>query len=156
MVKKGIYLLISIITIGFSLINNSDNIKIDYKNIEVVKSSNDYTINETSTGIEYNVELNIPGDYYEFRVDMVNDSNKDVRINDLNNNTLTTNQKKLLDYKVLYLDNTPIKVNDIIKSNSKNTIKIIIYYKEEIEVEDLPTKDLLINLNLDVNIMPID
>ena len=156
MVKKGIYLLISIITIGFSFINNSDNIKVDYKNIEVVKSSNNYTINETNTGIEYNVELNMPGDYYEFRLDLVNDSTKDIRINEISNNTLTTKQQKILDYKVLYLDNTPIKVNDIIKSNSKKTIKIIIYYKEDIEVEDLPTKDLLINLNLDVNIMPID
>ncbi|MDO4996821.1 MAG: hypothetical protein Q4E69_06540, partial [Bacilli bacterium] len=109
-----------------------------------------------NTGIEYNVELNIPGDYYEFRVDLVNDSTKDIRINEISNNTLTTKQQKILDYKVLYLDNTPIKVNDIIKSNSKKTIKIIIYYKEDIEVEDLPTKDLLINLNLDVNIMPID
>lgn len=157
MLKKSIYILISIITIGFSLINNSsNNIKVDYKNIKVVESSNDYTINETSNGIEYNVDLNTPGDYYEFTLDLVNDSNKNIRINEINNNTLTEKQKRYLDYKVLYIDNTPLRINDVIESNTKKTIKVIIYFKEDLEVEDLPTKEEIINLNLDVNIMPID
>lgn len=157
MLKKGIYLLISIITIGFSFINNtSSNLLVDYKNIEVVKSSNDFIINQTSEGIEYNVSLNTHGDYYEFNVDLVNGSNTNVRISEINNNTLTDRQKEFLDYKILYLDNSPIKVNDIIESNSKRTIKIIIYFKEDIESYNLPDKDEVIFLNLDVNIMPID
>lgn len=157
MLKKGIYPLISIITIGFSFINNtSSNLLVDYKNIEVVKSSNDFIINQTSEGIEYNVSLNTPGDYYEFNVDLVNGSNTNVRISEINNNTLTDRQKEFLDYKILYLDKRPIKVNDIIESNSKRTIKIIIYFKEDIERYNLPDKDEVIFLNLDVNIMPID
>lgn len=157
MIKKSLYLIIFIITIVFFIINNNTNtINIKYENLKVIESSNNINIEETKNGLDYNIVFNTPGEYYLLNFDLVNDSNIDVRINSINNDSLTDRQKKYLEYSIYYDDGRIVKENDIIKAKSKKVLKIAIYFKEDIEIEDLPENNEVVNLNLDVNIMPTD
>lgn len=157
MIKKSLYLIIFIITIVFFIINNNTNtINIKYENLKVIESRNNINIEETKNGLDYNIVFNTPGEYYLLNFDLVNDSNIDVRINSINNDSLTDRQKKYLEYSIYYDDGRIVKENDIIKAKSKKVLKIAIYFKEDIEIEDLPENNEVVNLNLDVNIMPTD
>lgn len=96
MIKKSLYLIIFIITIVFFIINNNTNtINIKYENLKVIESSNNINIEETKNGLDYNIVFNTPGEYYLLNFDLVNDSNIDVRINSINNDSLTDRQKSI-------------------------------------------------------------
>ena len=161
-------LLVALITIGFgnfnmkdsltSITNFNKSVSIPYENVEITKMSNEdnFSIENTKEGINYNLVLEKPGDYYEFTLDMVNNANYDVKITNLNLGNLTEKQKRYLEYKVTYLNGEIIKPNDIIKANSKITLKVSIYFKEDITAADLPTGEDTFDLGLDMNLEKAD
>ncbi|MBR4618206.1 MAG: hypothetical protein IKO49_02765 [Bacilli bacterium] len=124
-------------------------LQIEYTNIK--SNSNKGTVTyDSETGLNFNAKLEIPGDYYEFTVDLVNTGSKDAQIEKVEITQLTDEQKRYLSYTVTYEDNSQINVGDIIKSKDKKTIKVRLEYKYDITIEDLPTKDEKFNPSFNI------
>lgn len=117
---------------------------ITYNNVRQINNTsntNNENIKNTDTDINLNTELEKPGDYTEFLVDITNNSNKDAKIDSIIKEGLTERQKKYLDYTIKYLNDEEIKVGDIFNAGETKTAKVKVEYLKNINSEDLPTSD---------------
>ena len=133
-----------------STTKQSTGLDIRYENLEVLTESN-VNVELNDLGITFDSHLQVPGDYFEFTVDMVNYSDMDAKIDDIEKSILSADEKRFLEYKVSYLDGSDIEVNQVLKAKEIKTIKVRLDYKYDITAEDLPTKDYNTNLFFNVN-----
>ena len=170
--KLFIVLLLLIITVGFATLSTNLNINgtskinnstwdIHFENIQI--NSNSVTIDPNddtqhaaivdandNTLVTYSVLLNIPGDFYEFNVDVTNAGSIDgmiesitstLKINNADPITIADDKSNLpayLDYSVTYSDDTKIEPNHELKSGSTETYKVRVEFKRDINNSDLP------------------
>ena len=165
MKKKGFVALI-VIAILFSVTTvyayKKDLIKINdgkmsvfditYNNVRKVEG-NGSVDTKTDTDINLNTELDTPGDYTEFLVDITNNSNKNAKIETIEKTGLTEQQKKYLDYNITYLDGTEVKVGDIFDAGETKTAKVRVEYLTNISIEDLPTSDENVKYNFNISMV---
>ncbi|MBR2827909.1 MAG: hypothetical protein IKE70_01585, partial [Bacilli bacterium] len=96
--KFALVILLLMVTVGYALLSTNvklkgtskikdarwdihlDNIKVKEKSVGAEKEA---TIDETKLGVEYEVNLDTPGDFYEFNVDIVNDGTIDAMIDSI-------------------------------------------------------------------------
>ena len=115
-----------------------------------VTASTPATIDNNYTIINYGVILSRPGDYYEFTVDIKNDGSVSGKVNTSTLSGLTADAEKVIDYSIKYIDETPVSINDIIMPNTKKTIKVRIYYKKDIENDEIPSSNLNLSLTYSI------
>lgn len=127
-----------------------EQLNIKYSNIKIEKSQKN-NISLKDDNIYFNCYLSKPGEYFEFTVDIENNSNYNARIENIEKTSLSTNENKYLNYIVKYIDNSTIKIGDHLLTNQKVTVKIRVEYKLDIEKQDLPQKDQDINLFFNLN-----
>ena len=137
----GYLLIISILVICYLLITNFfmkiNNQKLDtsymwninYDNLNTLDGSKEASLKLDQNNLSLEVTFENEEEYYEFSVDIVNRGVYDAQINDIK--LLVDNPKNILVYKLTYDDGTEIKTNDIIKSNDKKTIKLLIDYPKQ-------------------------
>jgi hypothetical protein len=129
---------------------------IHFANVQIatgsVTATTPATINPSdNTKINYAVLLNKPGDYYEFTVDMVNSGTLPGKVTLVELNGITSSLGDVIDYSIVYTNNNnPVAVDDILNAESLKNIKVRVYYKEDIEEDDLISSDT--NLSLVLNI----
>ena len=63
---------------------------------------NKFNATAPNTEITYSINLELPGEYYDFTVDVVNKGTMDAKVSEVNNNQLTEEQQKYLSYQVTY------------------------------------------------------
>ena len=102
-----------------------------YQNMKILDGSNDGKTKESKDGIELEVTLKEPKEFYEATFEIENYGSLDAYISKINKNITSTDN--ILTCKITYLDGKEIKKGDKIKSNSKQTIKIRIDYPEQKE-----------------------
>ena len=90
-----------------------------------------------TTEVTFTSSLPLPGDFYEFTVNVVNGGSINAMLSEATNTTLTTDQQKYLDYTVTYADGSAIAVNDAIHAGKSVTLKIRVEYKKNISASDL-------------------
>lgn len=134
-------------------INNKNKWNLYFENINITEGSvnaiTEPTITDSSkTEITYSVNLNVPGDFYEFTVDVKNDGTLDAMVSEINGNQLTETQKKFLLFEVTYLDGTEVKQNDKLKSGKTETLRIRLEFKKDITAEDLPSETATLTLSV--------
>ena len=107
------------------------------------------TIDSTQTKITFSLKLTTPGQFYEISTDVVNSGTIDAMLSTISNN-LTTSQKKYLEYSVKYIDGASMNTKDYLKKDTKQRIKIKIYFKKDITAADLQatTSSISIAINL--------
>ena len=145
------FMVFSIFTISNAANNTSWNLY--FENIEIsdgsVTAISEPTITDSSKSeITYSVNLNTPGEFYEFTVDVKNAGTLDAMVSEINGNQLTEKQKKFLLYEVKYLDGTEIKKYDKLKAGSTETLRIRLEFKKDITAEDLPTEATTLTLSI--------
>ena len=131
-----------------------DNITITNGSVEINESTGDSaaTINPNdNTEVIYSVTLNKPGDFYEFLVDVKNfgtvdgmigliastiQIGEDSPISILDDNS---NLPSYLDYNITYSDDVKIEPNHELKAGEKETYKVRLEFKTDLEPSDLPT-----------------
>lgn len=115
-------------------------------------------ISEDKLSIDYQVTLNKPGDEYYFTADVVNNGTMDVMLNSYEITGLSDEQKKFITATVTYSDGTEFKQYDLLEKNGgKDTLKIYVKYRTDIEVEDLPSSgDSEFRLNLTATYLMAD
>lgn len=101
-----------------------------YDNIEY--SDNVIFNSVDGTNLDYNAELNMPGDYYELSFDIMNSTKYDVEITDY-----TYNQgDKYIGYELTYEDGKEVKNGDVIKKGHSKRLKYKVVYKNYIDEEN--------------------
>ena len=174
--NKSFYLILILIlfigvTIGYAVINSTlningkssiskntwdvyfDNINVGFGSVEAVKTS----VVENSTTVDFEVALNLPGDFYEFTVDVVNDGTIDAMIESINKTPdLTSVQQKYLNYTVTYENGKEIFSKQLVNKESFVRLKVRVEYKSDITASDLPTVSETLNLGFNINYVQAD
>ena len=167
--KKTMLLLLILlaISIGFALlsttlkINGTASVKgntwdIHWENVvpnaQSTVQAQTPTISNNGTTVTYDVELSLPGDYYEFTVDAKNDGSVNGKINDIrhtvkevtivnNEEVETTTTLPSYIHATIYYDGTTTAptIGDILEADKKKTYKVRIEYDSLSET--LPEED---------------
>lgn len=158
----GLFVLLFVlaaVTIGYSYlsatleINGTSKIKasewdVHFNNIQVtgdsVTATTDPTISANGLNISYAVELQNPGDFYEFTVDVVNGGSVNAALADFPVlGGVTDEQDVYTNFTFTHVDGTPITDLDdeIIAANETKTYTVRVEYDREIDTDQLPDSE---------------
>ena len=99
----------------------------------------------------------MPGDFYEFTIDVVNDGSIDAMIDGVSKTpTLTTEQAKYLNYIVEYQNGESINTKQLVSKESFVRLKVRVEFRKDITASDLPTTSETLNLAFTVNYVQSD
>ena len=168
--KSFIFLLILCLGLGFAYLSTQLNIvgnttvsgnkwSVYFNRVDITSGSVQATveptvIGTTTTYLEYTVNLDKPGDFYEFTVEAKNDGTIDAMIDSIAMTTLETNVAKYVNYMATYLDGEELQQKDVLAAKTSTTYKIRVEYKEDIEATDLDESDTDLTLTFGVNYVP--
>ena len=160
--KIMLYLMVILgVTIGFALLSttlfingtasiksNTWNIHWDDTSVSVSQGSvsasapSVTTTTSTKDTVSFDVEFEMPGDFYEFEIDAINEGSVDGALQ-LSQNWITyksngsaTTLPSYMDFKVVYDDNTTPANGDVLTYGTSQTYKIRVEFKSG--VEELP------------------
>ena len=116
--------------------------------------------------VSYSANLNTPGDYYEFSVDVKNGGTIDGMVSEIVSqmkiddgeftNVSPSRIPRYLTYTVTESDGSSIIERRALDAGSKRTYKVRIEYKKDIREEDLPTTDKNLQFKFIVNYVQKD
>ena len=174
-------ILIIFISLGFALLRadlkivgiykvNQANWDIHFDNLQVTEGSvslsegdSAATINPTATtSVNYSITLKKPGQYYEFTVDVVNNSSFDANVETVTstlNGVEITSENPLpnyLYYSVSYEDGAKIRERQLLAKNTRDTYKVRIEFYEDINQNDLPASLQTLSLSFQVTYVQSD
>ena len=111
-------------------------------------SANAPQISGTST-LSFDVDLNIPGEFYEFTVDVVNEGSIDAMIDSVvKTPNLTSVQAKYIKYEITYENGESISTKQTLKKGTSTPIKVRVEYRKDISASDLPSSATELSLKL--------
>ena len=166
-------IMILVVSIGYAILSTNLNIlgssqisaptwDIHWENVSVKTGSvtaSTPVIDTAKTTVSYSVNLNLPGDYFEFTVDAKNAGTIDGMIsavsNKLNGTEITT-LPNYLEYSVSYSDGIAIQNNHLLESGKTETYKVRVGYKKDISATDLPSTEQTLNLTFSVTYVQAD
>ena len=126
----------------------------------VVKSGSATTDEPTLTNgksLTFSTTLNMPGDFYEFTVDVINAGSIDAMIEKVTKTPeLTADQAKYLKYEVSYANGEELTTKQLVKKNSSVSLKIRVEYRRDINSSDLSISNETLNLGLQVDYIQSD
>ena len=129
-----------------------DNVKLNSKSVTATAP----TITNGTTAT-FSTVLNMPGDFYEFTIDVVNDGTIDAMIDGITKTpTLTEAQAKYLNYIIEYQNGESINTKQLVAKNSFVRLKVRVEYRKDITASDLPTTSETLNLAFTVNYVQSD
>ena len=112
---------------------------------------------KTSSTLEFSTTLNMPGDFYEFTVDVVNGGDIDAMIeNVIKTPELTTEQAKFLKYEITYQNGETITTKQTLSKGTTMPIKVRIEYRKDLVASDLPTGQVILDLSLTLEYIQSD
>ena len=111
-------------------------------------SANAPSISGTSS-VGFDVELNMPGEFYEFTVDVVNDGSVDAMIDSVvKTPELTSEQAKYIKYEITYENGESISTKQTLKKGTSTPIKVRVEYRKDLVASDLPNTSTELSLKL--------
>ena len=127
-----------------------DNVVVDntsYNPVTPTVSNDDLTITFASG-------LRLPGDYYKFNVDIVNDGTLDAMFDSVNV-TANNDFSNYIDYTITYQSGDPLTQYDALPTNSSSTVTVNFFVKD-IDLEDLPSENVELSFTLTFNYIMAD
>lgn len=125
---------------------------IHFENIDVNDGSVEATtepsiINDIS--ITFAAILEKPGDFYEFTADIVNDGTYNAKLDSFTVlPVLTDAETEYFEYEVTYLEGEAIQQNDALDAGTRETIRVLVRYKENINTSLYPEEDHVFEFNV--------
>ena len=141
----------AVLTIQGSAQVTSADWDIHLANPKVTNGSVTTTVPTLATGksLTFSTTLNMPGDFYEFTVDVVNSGSIDAMIEKVTKTPeLTADQAKYLNYTVSYANGESITNKQVIASGVTMPIKVRVEYRKDLSSTDLPTGQVQLTLGL--------
>ena len=129
-----------------------DNVKVTSGSV----SGNTPSITSPTTAT-FSTVLNMPGDFYEFTIDVVNDGSIDAMIDSVTKTpTLTSTQTKYLNYIIEYQNGESISTKQLVSKESFVRLKVRVEFRKDVIASDLPTTSETLNLAFTVNYVQSD
>ena len=120
-------------------------------------ATTDEPVIKTTSTLEFSTTLNMPGDFYEFTVDVINNGSIDAMIeNVVKNPELTTEQAKYLKYEITYQNGESINTKQLLAKETTMPIKVRIEYRKDLVASDLPTGQVVLDLSLALDYVQSD
>ena len=141
----------AVLTIQGSAQVTSSNWDVHLANPKVTNGSVTTTVPTLTTGksLTFSTTLNMPGDFYEFTVDVVNSGSIDAMIEKVTKTPeLTADQAKYLNYTVSYQNGESIANKQAIAAGVTMPIKVRVEYRKDLLASDLPTSQVQLTLGL--------
>ena len=112
---------------------------------------------KTNSTLEFETTLDMPGDFYEFTVDVVNAGSIDAMIeNVIKTPELTVEQAKFLKYEVSYQNGESITTKQLLAKDTTMPIKVRIEYRNDLVSSDLPAGQVVLDLELTLEYIQSD
>ncbi len=137
---------------GTSNIANNANWDIHLANVQVTPGSASPTKAATISGdtVNFAVNLNTPGDFYEFTVDVVNGGTIDAKLSSTPTfPTITAEQQKYITYTIKYDGGVAPAANDTLTHGQTKKIRVRLEFKKDIS--SLPSSAISLTLNYAMN-----
>ncbi len=156
-----ILLLILVIGIGYAYLTSNLSISgtteiagnswdIHFENLNVkdgsVTATTPATISNSTTDITYSIKLERPKDFYEFTVDVKNDGTLPGKVSISSLAGITTEAAPIVGYTITYINGKSVNVGDILNAGAKKSIRVRVFYKDDISATDLPNSNLNLTL----------
>ena len=141
----------AVLTIQGSAQVTSANWDIHLANPKVTSGSATTAVPSITSGktLMFNTTFNMPGDFYEFTVDVVNGGSIAAMIDKVTKTPeLTADQLKYLKYEVSYANGESISTKQNIASGVAMPIKVRVEYRKDLTSSDLPTGTVQLTLSL--------
>ena len=115
------------------------------------------TISSDGKTATFSTTLNMPGDFYEFTIDVVNNGSIDAMIYSVTKEpTLTETQAKYLNYIIEYQNGESISTKQLVSKESFVRLKVRVEFRKDVIASDLPTTSETLNLSFTVNYIQND
>ena len=166
------FIVITSISLGYAVlsrtlaINGNSEVKqntwdIHFENVQVtngsVETDSPPALEDGSLSIGFTIQLDLPGDFYEFTVDVVNDGTIDAMLESVTKTPdLSEAQAKYLNYIIEYENGEQLAVKQLVEKESFVRLKIRVEYRKDLNAEDLPTITETLNLAFSVNYVQAD
>lgn len=108
------------------------------------------------TKVNFSTILNMPGDYYEFTVDVLNNGSIDAMIENVTKTALTVEQSKFFDFNIEYQDGSSIDNRQLVEAGSFVKLKVRLAYRTDLTSSDLPSSVQNFNLSFVINYTQTD
>ena len=164
--KYGLLIIVMLllISVGYALINTtlklngSSKIKkarwdiyFDKVEHESGVTSTETKIDDKKTTVSFDIDLQKPGDYYQFNVDTVNDGTIDAIIDSTELTGLTNTTKEIIDYDVTYSDGSSVNKCDTLNSGDRKTLLVKVKYFDDVKEEELLENNENLKLKFKIN-----
>ena len=161
--------LIAFTTIGYSYLSTTLNINgtskiktstwdVHFADVDVTTGSVAATVEPTIAGtglsIDYEVDLAIPGDFYEFTVDVENGGTVDAKLGALPTIAgVSAAQDAYVNYSFTHEDGTAITnlANENILAGQTKTYKVRVEFDSNIDSDDLPDENQTLALTVQLD-----
>ena len=115
-----------------------NNIQINENSVALSTSDSAATIDpENNCKVDFEVTLSLPGDFYEFTVDVVNSGTIDGMVQTY----IIPNVPDYLDYTITYVDGMSLAENQLLSAGVTETYKVRLEFKNDLE--ELPEAETL-------------
>ncbi len=105
----------------------------------------------TPTSVTFSAQLENPGDFYEFNVDVVNEGTMNAMIDSIQVlPILTAEQQEYLEYQITYSDGSPILVYQRLNAGTQESLKVRFGYKAGLDSSLYPIEDQELTINFEV------
>ena len=169
----GVLLLILGLGLGYAFLTTTLNIQgttdvdsntwdVYWDNVQVTSGSvtaSTPIIDTNKTTVTFSAHLSKPGDFYEFTVDAKNDGTIDAMIDTITstvNGSPSSSLPEYLNYTVTYSDDVPLMNKQLIESGGKETYKVRVEYRTDIEANALPSTPQTITFSTTVSYAQAD
>lgn len=155
------------ITVGYSALSQTLNINgtstiskttwnVHFANVTITTGSVTATTAPTATGnvvsLDYAVNLQKPGDFYEFTVDVKNDGTVAAKLSALPTlSGVSTAQDVYVNYTFTHSDGTAITVGETIAAGASKKFKVRVEFDSSISASQLPSSEQTLNLTASMN-----
>ena len=149
----------AVLTISGSAQVSSADWDVHFDNVKVISGSvsGDEPRITSPTTATFSTTLNMPGDYYEFTIDVVNDGSIDAMIENITKTpTLSVEQAKYLKYEITYQNGESITTKQLVEKDSYVRLKVRLEYRSDITSSDLPASSETLNLGLKLDYIQSD
>ena len=124
---------------------------VHFENVQIITGSVDTnkepTIDNNNLSIDFDFMLNLPGDFYEFTVDVVNSGTIDAMIESI---FMTPVLLIYLNYTIEYQNGEQITSKQLLKVGEAVRLKLRVEYRTDLSPESLPTEIKTSNLGFTV------
>lgn len=164
--KYGLLIIVTLllVSVGYALINTTLklngsskikqarwNIYFDKVEHESGVTSTETKIDDKKTTVSFDIDLEKPGDYYQFNVDTVNDGTIDAIIDSTELTGLTNTTKEIIDYDVTYSDGSSVNKCDTLHSGDRKTLLVKVKYFDDVKEEELLENNENLKLKFKIN-----